>query len=512
MNRKDFLTSVWREPIHESNVPNLSEVESDELSLSSYQPSATTSIAAYVPRESKAWDLRRVIHLLRRTNMGATPENVQLFLDWGPSKTVDHIIDNAKKAPKLPKPDWLDKYPPGPEATQKESEEYNMLSGLWSNQLQDGSGLVSVTSGIESKMFLFWHSHFATNRMDYFWPQPGYLYIRLIQDYAFGDFKEFLRRMGLESAMLMYLNNNQNQKGSPNTNYARELLELFTLGEGNGYTEKDIDEIARAITGYVTHTWDVKFEKHRYDDDVKIIFGKSGKFNYDDVINLLFQEKRELIARHLTRKLYRHFIYVNPPESVVNELANVLLEANFVIEPLLRTMLKSEHFFEDEFYGSVVSSPADYLGFIKNTFMIPDEINSDHYRGTNFWHSTMWGIGQTILEPPNVAGWPGHRQWLNTAKLSDRWNNVPYLFFINRLKIWEFARKMSHPNNPFLLAREIAEYLLPVNLSDEDYREMGDILLGGIPAYEWNIYDNGSINRILNLVQHIQRLPEFQLN
>ena len=512
MDRKEFFNGLWRTQNHGTTILNAPESENEELKLSSYQPSASTSVAPYEPRDNKPWDLRRVIHLLRRTNMGATPENVNLFLDLGPSKSVDYIIDKGLKAPKLSKPEWLNKYPPGPEATQREFEEYNMLSGLWSNKLQEDSGLISVTSGIQSKMFLFWHSHFATHRMDYFWPQPGYLYVRLIQEYAFGDFREFLRRMGLESAMLMYLNNNQNQKGSPNTNYARELLELYTLGEGNGYTEKDIDEIARAITGYVTHAWDVKFEQHRYDDDVKIIFGKSGKFNYDDVINLLFQEKRELIARHLTRKLYRHFVYANPAESVVNELANVLLKANFVIEPVLRTMLKSEHFFEDEFFGSIVSSPADYLGFIKNTFMIPDEINSDYFQGTGFWHSTMWGIGQIILEPPNVAGWPGHRQWLNTAKLSDRWNNVPHLFFMNRLKIWEFARKMSHPNNPFLLAKEISDYLLPIKLSDEEYRELGEVLLGGIPAYEWNIYDNGSMNRILNLVQHIQRLPEFQLN
>jgi len=510
MDRKDFLTGLWREQIQEPTLTDATEME--QLSLSSYQPSASTSVATYVPRESKPWDRRRVIHLLRRTNMGATPENVKMFLDWGPSRSVDYIVDAAVKAPKLPKPEWIDKYPPNHEATQKELDDYNMLSGLWANELQADSGLIATKSGLQSRMFLFWHSHFSTHRMDYFWPQPGYLYVRLIQDYAFGDFKQFLRLMGIESAMLMYLNNNLNQKGSPNTNYARELLELYTLGEGNGYTEKDIDEIARAITGYVTYHWRVKFEQYRYDDDQKTIFGKSGTFNYDDVINLLFQEKKELIARHLTRKLYRHFVYANPPESVVNELAKVLLQSNFVIEPLIRTMLKSEHFFEDEFIGSIVSSPADYLGFIKNTFMIPDEMNSDFNQGTNFWHSTMWGIGQIVLEPPNVAGWPGHRQWLNTAKLSDRWNNIPFLFYQNRLKIWEFARKMTHPNNPYALAKEIAEYLLPVTLSDEEYREMGDVLLGGIPAYEWNIYDNGSINRLINLVQHIQRLPEFQLN
>lgn len=508
MDRKDFLTGLWGVKINGSKESD--SVDLDEPSLSSYQPNSSASVSAYIPSGTKPWDRRRVIHLLRRTNMGATPENVKMFLSWGPSQSVDYIVDRAVKAPGLPSPEWLKNTPPDHNATQKEREEYTRLSNSWTDELASDSGVLSVESGLQSRMFLFWHSHFSTHKDGYFWPQAGYLYVRLIQDYAFGDYKKFLRLMGLESAMLMYLNNNHNQKGSPNTNYARELLELYTLGEGNGYTEKDIDEIARSITGYVTDNWQVTFDANRYDDGHKTIFGKNGAYDYNAVINLLFQERKEAVARHLTRKLYKHFVYTNPPVAFVNELSKVLLESNFVIEPLIRTLLKSDHFFEDEFIGAMVSSPADYFGFFKNTFVIPDDTKGEFFEGKSVWVWQMRQFDQIILEPPSVAGWPGHRHWLNSATLTSRWNNG-YLFDINYLKIWEFARKMSHPNNPYSLAKEMSEYLLPITLSDDEYREMGDILLGGIPAYEWNIYDNGSIHRIMGLFRYIRNLPEFQL-
>jgi uncharacterized protein (DUF1800 family) len=509
MDRKAFLTSgllTVSEPL-----PMQDPGKTDELQVKTdYMPVADPSLLPYQPTAARPWDRRRLLHLLRRTGYGAAPERVNEFMKMGPSDAVDAIIDQALKAPRTSPPTWMNLVQPGPRATQDEQDSFNMKQGQNDNEFRDTISSYALQPGLHAKLFMFWHNHFVTQKNEYGYPQSAFLYSRLIQDYMFGNFKTFTYEMGLTPAMLVYLNNNQNRRGAPNTNYARELLELFTLGEGNDYTEKDIKEIARAITGYQTHdAWHVGFFSWSFDNGPKTIFGVTDNFDYDGVINLLFEARRTQIARHICGKLYRYFVYPNGPSTVIDGLVKVFLDSDMHIAPVLKTLFKSRHFFDDEFIGSGISAPYEYYGYLKNTFSIPDKFQEATYFS---WFWLNQNVGQQLLDPPNVAGWQGHRAWLDTNYLPQRWNMTPGILYNSRHQLLAFAKKMTKPNDPYALAREMAEYVIPVRLSDAEYKQLGEVLLGGIPAYEWNIEQGGAINRVLQLVQYICNLPDSHLN
>lgn len=475
-----------------------------------YIPQADPSLSTFVPSPEHPWDQRRVLHLLRRTGMGGRPEQVGRLLAVSPVQAVTHVVNMAIATPPIPKPEWADIGAPPRGATDEERTAYNQARNQWNSEFRGTLAHRMLTSGLHFKMTLFWTNHFVTEYNRYgSMPQYAYRYIKIIQDHQFGSFETLTRAMGLTPAMLIYLNGNANRKQAPNENYARELLELFTLGEGNGYTQNDITELARALTGYTVDNvaLSVNFVQSRFDDGSKTIFGQAGNFDYDGALDVLFAERRVTIARHVCRSLYQFFVYPNAPQAVVDGLADIFLQHGGQIGPVLHALFASRHFFDDEFVGASISSPLEHLSQFHVSMNVPTQ--AQNLRNLLNYSSQL---GQNLLQPPNVAGWPGHREWLNTSTLPARWNYMQTL--VNRFKneVYELAKSMPEPDDPYALARNLAEFLLPVTLTDDEYAALGNVMLGGTPHYEWKIANKGALSRVQALLNYIVLMPEYQLN
>ncbi len=236
--------------------------------------------------------------------------------------------------------------PPPPRGSDAEAiDAYLQANRTWLREYRD-SWLAEMQQGLlREKMALFWHNHFVTESRTYRLAPYAYQYLTLLRTHALGNFRTFVREIGLTPAMLIYLNGTQNRAGNPNENYARELLELFTMGIGH-YTQQDIQEIARALTGWVVEhaTLSSRFVPARFDNGRKTIFGQTDYFGYDDVIDLTLQERARETALFICRKLYRFFVYNEPDEAIVAQLADTFQEHDFEIAPVVEQLLSSAPF------------------------------------------------------------------------------------------------------------------------------------------------------------------------
>lgn len=361
------------------------------------------------------------------------------------------------------------------------------------------------------KMVLFWHNHFVTEIGKYEHAPIAYRYLTTLRYNALRNFKSFVHAIGLDDAMLYYLDGVENRVGNPNENYARELLELFTMGIGN-YTEDDIREISRALTGHWFNyeTLHAVFAPSLYDAGSKEFFGRTGNFDYNQTIDIIFEERTNEIAQFICTKLYKYFVHDVPNQTIIDGLASTFIANEFEITPVLKQLLKSEHFFDDEIIGSKIKSPIDYmLGMQLETGV--------DVQGAilNYQPYQLFTLGQFLLNPVNVAGWPGYRSWISTTTLPKRWEytliNLYHEDQNYRVQPIAIAQKMSNPNDPYQLANDLAEYMIGVDLPDQEREQLPSVLLGGIPDYEWNINISGANWRILALMAHIRQLPEYQL-
>lgn len=323
----------------------------------------------------------------------------------------------------------------------------------------------------------------------------------------------------------IYLNGFQNTNTEPNENYARELYELFTLGEGNGYTETDITETAKALTGYnhwAEYGAPIYFDEMTWVDGDKTIFGQTGNWKHDDVIDVLFQERPTEIATFICSKLYRYFVSHEIDsivfETIINPLAQTLVDNDFELAPMLNQLFKSEHFFDERALGVIIKSPYDItIQFIKeSTFFYNDELINSLIYFTGLF-------GQRIFDPPNVAGWQRDEEWINTSTLTGRWQFTELylgLLYQNGLEstFVDFAKELTNDSNdPEFITEVLINHFNAKELySPGDYQIATDIFKWEIPQ---NYYDDGSWNldwgeapyQIYLLLSHLATIPEFQL-
>ena len=488
-------------------------------------------------------------HLLRRAHFGAAPDERTAYLGQPAADVAAALVQEAVEAPMPDPPEWINNVPPGRDASQEERQAYRN---------QDRANLRAWVAdwyrrmteyGLREKMTLFWHNHFVTEVQTY--PPSrrapfAYRYVTALRTHALGNFKDFVRAIGLDPAMLRYLNGVQNRAGAPNENYARELCELFTMGQFDGqgnenYTQPDLEEIARALTGWrINDDYTVRLVPNRHDDGEKTIFGRTGNWGYDDVIDILFDERAPQIAEFLARKLYREFIYAAEDESLVAALAQVFLDNNFEIAPVVSALLSSAHFFDDQVAGAHIKSPIELtIGYVIELDAAPQN------RFFNTLTRATEPLQQALLSPPNVAGWKGHHSWLNTNTFPARWNILDQLsrFISNTdsgpyIALAEKLHDSSDPNAAFVLPVALAEHLFSVSLdvlevpvSNEPFAgdlesfpipdevvngpayayNLAKLFLADTPWYEWDLNANNAVGRISTYFQALRFLPEFQL-
>ncbi|MGM9476874.1 DUF1800 domain-containing protein [Pedobacter sp. GSP4] len=265
--------------------------------------------------------------------------------------------------------------------------------------------MINTDASLREKMTLFWHGHFACRSNNPFFAQQ----LNNIQrKNALGSFKTLLVEVSKSPAMLQYLNNQQNRKGKPNENFARELMELFTLGRGN-YSEQDIKESARSFTGWMyDKDGTFIFRENLHDNGTKTFFGKIGNFEGENIIDIIL-EKPET-AQFIARKVYKFFVNDSPNEGHVKELADHFYNSKYNIASLMKKMFTSDWFYSPENVGTKIKSPAEFLVGLSREFYVT-------YNKPQVLIQLQSSLGQYLFNPPNVAGWPGGQSWIDSSSL-----------------------------------------------------------------------------------------------
>lgn len=295
---------------------------------------------------------------------------------------------------------------------QQSRENIKSLNLTWLNQM------VNSEQQLREKMALFWHGHFACRNLNILYQQQ---LLDIIRQNALGSFGDLLREVSKSASMINFLNNNQNKKGHPNENFAREVMELFTMGRGN-YTENDIKEAARAFTGWgATMSGEFVFKKFQHDDGSKTVLGKTGNFDGDDVLNILLQHKQT--ATYITRKIYRFFVNDVPDEGHVTWLAERFYQSHYDIKGLMNDIFTSDWFYDAQNIGCRIKSPVELIVGIRRA--LPMKLENEQVQLL-----LQRILGQILFYPPNVAGWPGGKNWIDSSSLMFRLR-IPQLIFDN---------------------------------------------------------------------------------
>jgi hypothetical protein len=378
---------------------------------------------AWAPWQPSAgqWNRKWAAHLFRRAAFGASNAQLAAALKDGFPRTLDTLMAGA--------PDAADLL----ELFTETGGHYSDTAGLrawW---------LYAMTEGghpLREKLTLFWHNHFATSYAKVRSTHLMYRQNVTLRAHALGKFPAFLLDMSKDTAMLVWLDSNRNVKGAPNENYAREVMELFSLGVGN-YTEKDIQEAARALTGWHHDVEVTKFEFNRalHDDGEKAVFGKTGRWTGEDVVRLCCEQPA--CARFIAGKLYAFLVSETaPPKELLEPLAEQFRKSGYDIADLVKTMLGSRLFFSEHAYRKRVKWPVEYvLGAISAE--VPGRVPL--YDVVD----PLGKMGQALFAPPNVKGWRTGTDWLNSATLLAR-NN-----FAEKVALGTWSNNRPRPQSPF---------------------------------------------------------------
>ena len=372
-------------------------------------------------------------HLLWRAVFGPMAENAAGLDEMKPQKLWELLLQTsaAKPAKLVAAQDVVDyfmnavKDQPDPkkrDLTKEQRKEIQELSkeGLKRLNLMWLDEMINSEAQLREKMSFFWHGHFACREINSFYQQEM---LQVIRENALGNFGDLLRAISKSPSMLQFLNNQQNRKQHPNENFAREVMELFTLGRGN-YTEEDIKEAARAFTGWgFNMTGEFLFREPAHDMGIKTVLGKSGYFNGDDVLNILLEQKQT--ARYITKKIYRFFVNDVTDDQKVEWLSDRFYKNQYDIKKLLEDIFTSGWFYEEKNIGTHIKSPIELLAGIRR--LLPMQLENDQSQLL-----FQRALGQILFYPPNVAGWPGGKNWIDSSSLMLRLR-IPQLMSANEL-------------------------------------------------------------------------------
>lgn len=380
------------------------------------------------PLPASAWDHARARHLLVRAGFGGTPDEVARLHEMGLHQAVASLVHFTRQpAPDIP---FVAALPERPEphermlsaadqnrvSQRRQAQEARQIQGIrtwWLRRMAESP------RPLEEKLTLFWHGHFACEYETVFQSYFMYRQNEMFRQHAAGNFGALLHGLVHDPTMLRYLNNDTNLKGKPNENLAREIMELFALGLGN-YTEEDIRQAAKALTGYTYDHWSGQFRFHeaRHDTGPKTIFGKTGTYTGDDLVDLILQQPST--ARFIARKLFLFFAHENPEPETVERLAAVLRASNYELTPLLENLFTSEEFYSPRAMGTQIKSPVQLMiGAVREL-----GIKDANYA---FIAQAIRSQGQDLLQPPNVKGWDGGRTWVDASRVFLRYNAMAEL-------------------------------------------------------------------------------------
>jgi len=473
------------------------------------------------------WNFAQAAHLLRRTIYGPSRTRIEQAVSEGLEGSMETLFSNPTVDPPIYYN--FDGDPAAPNGTSWvglpiDNNNLNVIRsarrastfGWWLRRMN------SEDQSMIEKMVMFWHNHFVVGIEGR--PNMNWYYLEKLRNFAWGDFRQLTKEITIDQAMLIFLNGNENFSFAPNENYARELLELFTIGKGpvvapgdyTTYTEQDIQEIAKSLTGWyawTNNTWQAAFVpfihnsstkqlSHRFDNQQ---IPDTGAEEYKNVIDIIFE--KDEVAYHICRRLYIWFVnYRLTPEieaEVITPMAQILLDNDYEIRPALEALLKSEHFFSEEVRGCMIKNPYDHFYSVFKSLdgNVPDDISQEYF----FWiymHQQSSNLGMELFRLPSVAGWRAYHQapnfyrdWINSAsiglrkelieKVNPRLNQLqPGLAGIDPLA---YIATLSNPQDVNQLLNDLSELFYPNPLTDEQKTFFKNILIPGLPDFEWTV-------------------------
>ncbi len=456
-------------------------------------------------------------HLLNRTGFDARLGEIESYALLSRREAIERVLGGARQAPRTPAPEAVRRWEDprrmrqmGEEerrAFQRELVERGLeLKGWWLSEM------LATDSPLTERMTLFWHNHFTSSLQKVRSPHLMYRQNLLLRRHALGSFAELLHAAAKDPAMLVYLDGVSNRRGQPNENFAREVMELFTLGEGN-YSEHDIKEAARAFTGWSLEreTGEFLFRPMLHDDGVKTVLGRSGNLRGEELIGILLD--RPQTARFVAGKLWREFVSPAPAtEREKRELeraARLFRESGYSIRAVMRELLMSDAFWASANRAALVKSPAELVAGTLRQF---DVDISDPLP----FVLLMRQLGQDLFSPPNVRGWPGGEAWISSQTLLARKQFAERLMRVDELRMTPAAleRMADDPAKP--MAKRVLRAMLEVKFSARDWlrqfqgREMPAsaqlVLLAAAPAGEGANGAQGA-----DLVRALVSDPVYQL-
>ncbi|QHL88647.1 DUF1800 family protein [Nibribacter ruber] len=464
-------------------------------------------------------ETKEVQHVLWRAGFGPTPTQLQAS-PRNSEKVYAQLQQASKQVVPLAVPLQSRQGKDGM-GSQQETQDRKSLMQLRRQELLHINTawcykMATSPEQLREKMTFFWHGHFAcrTQRPDFAQNQ-----INTLRTHALGKFGDLLLAVAQDPAMLQFLNNQQNRKKQPNENFAREVMELFTLGRGQ-YTEQDIKNAARAFTGWgFNPAGNYVFRERQHDFEEKTFFGKTGQYTGEDILNMIL-EKRQT-ATFLTRKLYAFFVNEQVPEAEVATLANAFYESNYDISRLLQAMFSSESFYAKANIGSKIKSPVELLVGLMRTLHVEFEDDAALV-------FIQRALGQVLLLPPNVSGWPHGRSWIDSSSLNYRLKLPQWLLYGASSAIQLKGDDDLQPNQAHLERGVVQKMQATVNLqglqrlvngvATEAVPQVLAQHLLQVPLRAQNVdllqRMNGSLpqdQQLLALTAAILSLPEYQL-
>jgi len=483
---------------------------------------AVASLGVFIPSTEQPWSDQRIKHLFRRLSYGVSLTEMEAAKNKTPAQLVDELIDQAMANPFPDAPEWETwDYTKFEEQANTEEERGALIDQAIYDWLKTWIKDM-MQQDVRGKLTMFWHNHFVVGIEAR--PNMNWFYIEKLRNFAWGNFRELTKEITIDQSMLIFLNGTENLSFAPNENYARELLELFTIGKGpvvapgdyTTYTEQDVQEIAKALTGWyawTNNTWQASFLSFFHNNSTKQLSHRfdnqqipdAGDNEYKNVIDIIFE--KEEVASYICRRLYIWFVnYHLTPEiesQIIAPMAQILLDNDYEIRPALRALLKSEHFFSDEVRGCMIKNPYDHFYSVFKSLdgNVPDD-NLQEYSFWKYIHGQSANLGMELLQLPSVAGWRAYHQapnfyrdWINSAsiglrkeliqKVNPRLNQLqPGLVGIDPLS---YIATLSNPQDVNQLMNDLIELFYPNPLTDEQITFFKNILIPGLPDFEWTV-------------------------
>lgn len=409
------------------------------------------------PIDASDWNYERAAHLIERAGFGATPDEIRRLAAMSPVEAVDWLVDyESIDASALAEFDessiWdpgMDPFPPSRAEAVRIARENG--AGLGEVPLPEGSSrrlqpivdkffyslrantaenhrvalwwanrMVTTPRPLEEKLTFFWHGHFATSETKVRDYRMMLVQNRMLRAKASGNFRDLLLGIMRDPAMLVYLDNSENVKDHPNENFGRELLELFTLGVGN-YTEQDIREASRAFTGWTNDVLEFRFDPTLHDSGPKMFLGHEGNFGGEEIVDIILQQPAA--SDFIAAKLYRFFVREEIADSTRASLGKAFRDADYQLKPLLKTIFLSRDFYSEPSVATQIKSPVQlFVSTFRKLGVTQTPTAPDFNQLTD-------PLGQSLLYPPNVAGWSGGRTWITPATLLERGNAMRSILY-----------------------------------------------------------------------------------